>query len=298
MNSTKNKLFAAIAMLIVAAVAMTGTSFAWFTISTAPRVDNLEVSMSATRNFEIAAIDGDYEDRIPSEPAIGDAAAGQTRWGATVSFTSSAPLVFPMTETTAGLRSVYYDDTGRVDDFRALSLGAFNTSGVAYYFADISSNSAVKQNVTCGAVYGVWLRLNGPSAENVTVSYPSITTLVKGNGDPLIAQANAWPTSDDITRLASAVAVSVEVKQRNEDGSYTNVSVSNKQFAMTPNLAYKVLVTVYFDGEYIYARDIANGLKASDFDIEFISNTTLGTKTGTDYFGADNDYTPLQTYGN
>lgn len=289
MNSTKNKLFAAIAMLVVAAVAMTGTSFAWFTISTAPAVKNLDVEMAATRNFEIAAVSGNPTvlTDAPSEPAPGDS-PDETKWGAVVSFSSSASLVFPMTITNGGTGtddyySVYYGETGRVDGVRKATLGTFNTSGVAYYMANIATTEALgsEVKVTCGAVYGVWLRSNVDCTAEVSMSG---FTLKKGTTEVLA-------TDDDYVRLSSAASVTAKfidlTKAVGEAGRETIIEDGENK-GMNANQAYLVYITVFFDGDYLYAKDIADGLSVTDFSIEFVNtNETykdkMGTQQGTTY---------------
>ena len=58
----RNKLFAAIAMLLVSSIMMVSTTYAWFTLSTAPEVQGITTTVGANGNLEIAL-----------SPASGDA---------------------------------------------------------------------------------------------------------------------------------------------------------------------------------------------------------------------------------
>ena len=57
----RNKLFAAIAMLLVSSIMMVSTTYAWFTLSTAPEVQGITTTVGANGNLEIALspADGD-----------------------------------------------------------------------------------------------------------------------------------------------------------------------------------------------------------------------------------------------
>ena len=58
----KNKLLAAIAMLLVSSIMMVSTTYAWFTLSTAPEVQGITTTVGANGNLEIALspASGDY----------------------------------------------------------------------------------------------------------------------------------------------------------------------------------------------------------------------------------------------
>ena len=50
----KSKLLAAIAMLMVATIMMVSSTYAWFTLSTAPEVQGITTTVGANGNLEIA----------------------------------------------------------------------------------------------------------------------------------------------------------------------------------------------------------------------------------------------------
>lgn len=50
----RNKLFAAIAMLLVSSIMMVSTTYAWFTLSTAPEIQGITTTVGANGNLEIA----------------------------------------------------------------------------------------------------------------------------------------------------------------------------------------------------------------------------------------------------
>lgn len=62
--SIRNKLFAAIAMLLVSSIMMVSSTYAWFTLSTAPEVQGITTTVGANGNLEIALspYSGDADD--------------------------------------------------------------------------------------------------------------------------------------------------------------------------------------------------------------------------------------------
>ncbi|MBQ3531603.1 MAG: hypothetical protein IJA05_06770 [Oscillospiraceae bacterium] len=65
----KTKLMAAIAMLLVSSIMMVSSTYAWFTLSTAPEVTGIQTAVGANGNLEMALVptNGDIENGIKSE---------------------------------------------------------------------------------------------------------------------------------------------------------------------------------------------------------------------------------------
>ena len=84
MKDIKTKLMAAIAMLLVSSIMMVSSTYAWFTLSTAPEVTGINTAVGANGNLEMALVptDGDIT-KIQS--AVGDSIAAvntrNTTWG-------------------------------------------------------------------------------------------------------------------------------------------------------------------------------------------------------------------------
>lgn len=57
--SIKSKLMAAVAMLLVASFMVVSSTYAWFTLSTAPEITGVKTSVGANGNLEIALLDSD-----------------------------------------------------------------------------------------------------------------------------------------------------------------------------------------------------------------------------------------------
>ena len=79
MKHLKAKLMMSVMSLVLATIMMTTVSFAWFTISTNPEVANIDTTIAANQNLEIA-LASDLTGTAPAASAVGD--AGQnTKWG-------------------------------------------------------------------------------------------------------------------------------------------------------------------------------------------------------------------------
>lgn len=61
MQSIRNKLMAAICMLLVSSIMMVSTTYAWFTLSTAPEVSGITTAVGANGNLEMALLPEDGE---------------------------------------------------------------------------------------------------------------------------------------------------------------------------------------------------------------------------------------------
>ena len=73
----KAKLMAAIAMLLVSSIMMVSTTYAWFTLSTAPEVTGITTSIASNGNLEIA-----LSPRSGNGAEVGDATTATTGWAA------------------------------------------------------------------------------------------------------------------------------------------------------------------------------------------------------------------------
>ena len=97
----RNKLTAAIAMLLVSSIMMVSSTYAWFTLSTAPEVTGITTSVGANGNLEMALLTTDTFGNLTAiGSSVGDssAAAGQTvkdaniTWGNLVDLSSGYGL--------------------------------------------------------------------------------------------------------------------------------------------------------------------------------------------------------------
>ncbi len=136
MKHLKKKLAVATSMMVLAAVMLSSVSFAWFTLSTNPEIKNMEATVAANQNLEIA-LDNGYADEAAVDTAsvYANGAQGSTTgnpytWGNLVdlgvAFADDAlvpvfqPVKFTNTSGTVKLEVPKYGVDGRVDSLAEL----------------------------------------------------------------------------------------------------------------------------------------------------------------------------------
>lgn len=130
----RNKLFAAIAMLLVSSIMMVSTTYAWFTLSTAPEVQGITTTVGANGNLEIALSPADG-----SAAGIGSAMGDSTKewtvknltWGNLLDLSSTSYGLEAITLLPARLnlgnvginplKTPVYGADGRVEKLEALT---------------------------------------------------------------------------------------------------------------------------------------------------------------------------------
>ncbi|MBE6939736.1 MAG: hypothetical protein E7457_02800 [Ruminococcaceae bacterium] len=143
--SIRNKLFGAISMLLVASIMMVSTTYAWFTLSTAPEVQGITTTVGSNGNLEIALspTDGD-SDSITS--AMGDSdkswAIKNLTWGNLLNLSDTSyglggisllPAQLSISDsglTTAPLKTPTYGADGRISQLEAnTAYGKYTNQG-------------------------------------------------------------------------------------------------------------------------------------------------------------------------
>lgn len=75
-GGVKKKLMGAICMLLVASIMVVSSTYAWFTLSTAPEITGISTSVGANGNLEMALLNTDtYADMTTIKSAVGDSSA-------------------------------------------------------------------------------------------------------------------------------------------------------------------------------------------------------------------------------
>ena len=97
-SGIRNKLMAAVAMLLVSSIMMVTSTYAWFTLSTAPEVTGITTSVGANGNLEIALLNTDTFGDLSqiksavgnSSAATGDVTLSNVTWGNLVDLSAAA----------------------------------------------------------------------------------------------------------------------------------------------------------------------------------------------------------------
>ena len=170
------KLMAAISMLLVSAILMCLTSYAWFILSTAPEVSNLKTTAGANGALEIAlqstneAGSGRAEitSAVGSSHAVKSAAESNTYWGNVVDLTEGYGLehvtLYPsrlkLTPTKVDGKTSYAVDTGTI-----LQVPQFGQDGRVTGLLDATKTHYDGEKFTTGNNWGV--NVLGAVSENV-----------------------------------------------------------------------------------------------------------------------------------
>ena len=160
------KLMAAISMLLVSAILMCLTSYAWFILSTAPEVSNLKTTAGANGALEIAlqstneAGNGRAEitSAVGSSHAKNAATVSNTYWGNVVDLTEGYGLehvtLYPsrlkVTPTTVDGKTSYAVDTGSI-----LQVPQFGQDGRVTGLLDATKTHYEGDKFTTGSNWGV-----------------------------------------------------------------------------------------------------------------------------------------------
>ena len=156
------KLMAAISMLLVSAILMCLTSYAWFILSTAPEVSNLKTTAGANGALEIALqstnTDGsgraDITSAVGSSHAVKDATVSNTYWGNVVDLTEGYGLehvtLYPSRLKLNPVGDSYTVDTGTI-----LQVPQFGQDGRVTGLLDATKTHYAGDKFTTGNNWGV-----------------------------------------------------------------------------------------------------------------------------------------------
>jgi len=212
----KTKLMASICMLLVSSIMMVSTTYAWFTLSTAPEVTGITTAVGANGNLEMALqpLDGDSS-KITSSTAdsmaVKPAKEANVTWGNLVNVSDT---------TVYGLNEI------------SLYPSALNTETVT---EDGKSATRIKINPLTTPVYGADGRISnlaentitgtyqdGSFYENATidgVSKPAFGVRAVGTASGMTARNLAYRSALSAANTAASQAKSVASTSLNNNGS-------------------------------------------------------------------------------
>lgn len=105
----RNKLMAAISMLLVSSIMLVSSTYAWFTLSTAPEVKGISTSVGANGNLEMALLNTDsFKDLTKITSAVGDSSQTVGKTLATANLTWG------------NLVNLNYKETGKTENYYGL----------------------------------------------------------------------------------------------------------------------------------------------------------------------------------
>lgn len=153
----RNKLFAAIAMLLVSSIMMVSTTYAWFTLSTAPEVQGITTTVGSNGNLEIALSPANGSaDGITS--AMGDSNAAWVQknltWGNLLNLSDSSYKLSEIKLLPARLNGTV-GGTIAVSPLKTPVYGADGRISVLDANTSVGAYDGDKQGFVVGSTYGV-----------------------------------------------------------------------------------------------------------------------------------------------
>lgn len=289
----KKKLTAAGAMLLVAAIMMVSTTYAWFTLSTAPEVKGISTSVGANGNLEIAlspmtsANGSDIKTGTSdSMQAVGrDMKESNITWGNLVDLSDPAygltqiklmPAVLNKTEGTVPINSGILKIAEYGYDGRVMSLSDKTVTGVYGYTTGSEIGEAITTNFPVSGLKGV--RAIGVSAE-MSPQAAALTAAKVGVATSIAAAKSA--ASNAIAKNGSALAnIAVRHANAGEDGgevySYAEVTALKDTIAKLES-AQKALEDA--------VKNVVRANKAADTADDKAGTVVALDQIGIDYTG-------------
>lgn len=273
----RNKLIAAISMLLVSSIMMVSSTYAWFTLSTAPEVKGISTSVGANGNLEIALLNstGDLN-QIKSN--AGDSAKKLNEknltWGNLLDLSYNAENgnnfygldkiqlmparldasetdgVLKLTSLTSMLKIPTYGTDGRVDDVNVLT----------YNSADYDSTKEMFKYAETNATYGV--RAIGVSGDLSAQQVGLNNAKNDYNLHMQEAQKAIRDTlRDNMQKLADAV---IGVLTKGDAGVTENQKDAIQQMITASNTALEKIDAAY--GDVLKACAASQVANASDYE--------------------------------
>ena len=274
-GGVKKKLTAAIAMLLVATIMMVSSTYAWFTLSTAPEVTGITTSVGANGNLEMALLPKDG-DMTKINTSVGDSTKSLNErnltWGNLVDFTEDASTNYGFKDitlnparlnvnkradntyslnTASALLTATYGPDGRVDTLAANTLtaiyanGGFTTAAVGTEYGVRAIGSTSNMN----AMQLGYRNAVASASTNAANAKSEAVTTISTNGEALTKILIKHYTTTDGTDTYTAAdlntikAMATDLKKalKNVDGALRQYAVG--VYATTSNLEESVFTT-------------------------------------------------------
>lgn len=291
----KKKLFAASISLTMAFIMMVSSSFAWYTVSTTAALNNVEVTMTAYNNLEIASGTVDNGKLIAPVEVTANDGNNFATWGAIVQG-GKVNLEFPAFKTGAGdIATIVYNDTGRTTNVNPANgtLGGFladqTTGAITGFYSADNTNDNVANAKKIAAVYPVWLRTNvkgGITDLTVGISKESVKVSVNGNDPTLASGVNTSlkKNQTDYYTFAEALEVELVIPKNDDFTAGANIAAITKTanaetYTLAQDTATLAYVVVYLKGDMIGATDVDKKLDFTGIAVNFTSAAVSSANT-------------------
>ena len=221
--SIRKKLIAAVAMLLVASFMVASSSYAWFTLSTAPEITGIQTSVGANGNLEMALYAGATDaNGIPMPSTeVGDSLKSvldkNLTWGNLVDLSDSAygldritllpsrlNIVNGNTIATAPLQTPVYGADGRIEELKANTiLGSYDANTTSFATGNAANGVSVIGNSTAMTQQQIVYRNNVAAAVSALVAAKTFASRsLDAAGSDLASYAAQHNTKEDKTNDA------------------------------------------------------------------------------------------------
>jgi len=230
--SVKAKLMSAIAMLLVATIMMSSTTYAWFVLSTAPEVSGMSTAVGANGSLEIALLNVNPADAdtIPagvgnSMAATKDATVSNVTWGNIVDLSHSSYGLSGIALYPAALN--YNSETGKLfNGSSALKFPLYGTDGrvatlSAETYAGPYDGTAF---ISSTSEYGV--RAVGQASEADPLAYAFSTAKTSFTNATNAAKSAAKTALDNLGKDLSDIAIK-HATSKDDGDTYTSAQVES-----------------------------------------------------------------------
>lgn len=223
----KSKLMAAIAMLLVSSIMMVSSTYAWFTLSTAPEVTGITTAVGANGNLEIALLPTDGQTTSITS-GTGDSMNVQAvnkanvTWGNLVDLSNNT--LYGMDKLTlypSALNAVSSDANGNLTKFNTVSIletPSYGTDGRVTQLVSNTSTSTFDTNKKAflgNTEYGV--RAIGVASGMTTEQVAYRSARAAASTAMVLAQTLAGQSLNDNGSALASIAV---IRAAGSDGTY------------------------------------------------------------------------------
>lgn len=268
--SIKSKLMAAVAMLLVASFMVVSSSYAWFTLSTAPEVTGIHTAVGANGNLEIAL----YRGSEPAASGVNDSGNFET-WGNLIDLSDNDK--YGLDKISLLPAELNLNATGNIADAAPLKTPVYGNDG---RIKELSANSTmavydpVNKNFT-NTGYGVQAIGTASGMTPQQIDYRTAQGTM--NSSLSIITKNARSSLEKSGSQLGTAVVGHAAAGSSDANTYNISSVTNMIADLkTANAALENYIKAYFDAAFAKAAEQADALLYEATSINW-ETTTLAS---------------------
>lgn len=215
-GGVKKKLMGAICMLLVASIMVVSSTYAWFTLSTAPEITGISTSVGANGNLEMALLTTDTFENLDIKSAVGNSmdtaekniTAANITWGNLVNLDdasyglsdiklmparlSKSTTIDGATDVSSFLKIASYGADGRVTNVDGVTVSAIKSGDKGFQYAVATPTYGVRAIGVAGNMTQRQITFNsakGTVASAATNAGEAFRSAVAGNLTKLVLAA-------------------------------------------------------------------------------------------------------------